>query len=86
MAEQATIGATRPSAAQRRYLERGLKQPGGKLPLFDHNGQRIKDQTIKSCLSHGWCEPWHRNPIKPDWLVCKLTEEGRAVLGKRAVC
>ena len=71
----------RPSKAQRRYLERGLGQAGGKLPLFDENGQRVKDQTIKACVNHGWCETWYRNPIKPDWLVCKLTDRGRRVLG-----
>lgn len=72
----------KPSSAQRRYLERGLTEPGGKLPLFDREGQRIKDQTIRSCLAKGWCEPWYRNPIKPDWLVCKLTEAGRVAVGK----
>ncbi len=68
------------SAAQRRYLERGLSEPGGKLPLFDKNGQRIKDQTIKACIKNGWAEHWYRNPIKPDWLVCKLTRSGRSAL------
>ncbi len=66
----------KPSLAQMRYLERGLSQPGGKLPLFDHDGQRIKAQTIRACMDHGWCEPWYANPIKPDWLVCKLTPSG----------
>ncbi|NVJ69527.1 MAG: hypothetical protein HWE08_04190 [Alphaproteobacteria bacterium] len=80
--EQNVNSKGKPSNAQRRYLERGLDQPGGKLPLFDGDGQRIKDQTIKSCLSKGWCEPWYRNPIKPDWLVCKLTAEGRSVLSR----
>ncbi|RME66705.1 MAG: hypothetical protein D6782_03830 [Alphaproteobacteria bacterium] len=70
----------RPSAAQRRYLMLGLDQPGGKLPLFDRNGQRIHARTIQSCLEHGWCEPWFRNPVKPDWLVCRLTASGRRVL------
>ncbi len=68
------------TAAQRRYLERGLEQPGGKLPLFDKQGQRFKDQTIKSCIKNGWAESWYRNPIKPDWLVCKLTATGRKIL------
>ncbi|WP_417461884.1 hypothetical protein [Kordiimonas sp.] len=77
-----TTGAIKPSAAQKRYLERGLNEPGGKLPLFDRQGQRINDQTVRSCLSNGWCEPWRRNPIKPDWLVCKLTPAGRKVLGE----
>ena len=67
----------RPTAAQRRYLARGLKQPGGKLPLFDEDGQQISRQTIRACIRRGWAEPWFDNPIKPDWLVCKLTEAGR---------
>lgn len=70
----------RPTGAQRRYLSLGLDQPGGKLPLFDKNGQRIHARTIESCLAHGWCEPWFRNPVKPDWLVCRLTDLGRAAL------
>jgi len=68
------------SSVQKRYLQRGLSEPGGKLPLFDKQGQRIKDQTIKACIKNGWCEPWYNNPVKPDWLVCKLTERGIAVL------
>ncbi|MBM3534508.1 MAG: hypothetical protein FJX60_15890 [Alphaproteobacteria bacterium] len=60
------------------WLTRGLDQPGGKLPLFDVDGQRINPRTIKACIDQGWAEPWFDNPIKPDWLVCKLTEAGRA--------
>ena len=66
-----------PTSGQRNWLVRGLDQPGGKLPLFDRNGQRVSPRTIKSCLDHGWAEPWFSNPLKPDWLVCKLTEAGR---------
>ena len=88
MADTTTVQTSAPAvkltAAQKRYLERGLREPGGKLPLFDRDGQRIKEQTIRACLSHGWCEPWHRNPIKPDWLVCRLTDAGRTALGNRA--
>ncbi len=71
---------TRPSDAQLRYLRMGLEQAGGKLPLFDENGQEIKPATIKSCIEKGWAEPWFNNPIKPDWLVCKLTDAGRKLL------
>ncbi len=78
--EQPRTKRSAPSAAQRRYLERGLAEPGGKLPLFDKHGQRIKDQTIRSCIKNGWAKRWYRNPIKPDWLVCKLTASGRDVL------
>jgi hypothetical protein len=59
------------------YLRRGLLQPGGKLPLFDLDGQAIARQVVRSCLKHGWAEPWFANPLKPDWLVCKLTAAGR---------
>jgi hypothetical protein len=59
----------RPSEAQRRYLERGLTEPGGKLPLFDRQGREIPHKTIETCIAHGWAAPWFANPIKPDWLV-----------------
>lgn len=68
------------SAAQRRYLRRGLEQPGGKLPLFDDDGREIDARTIRACIKAGWAEPWFANALKPDWLVCKLTEAGRAAL------
>jgi len=73
----------KPSQAQRDWLSRGLSQPGGKLPLFNRDGQRINDRTIKSCIRQGWAEPWFENPIKADWLVCKLTETGRRMLGDK---
>jgi hypothetical protein len=71
----------RPTEAQRRYLERGLKQAGGKLPLFDREGREVPRRTVESCLAHGWAAPWTNNPIKPDWLVCRLTDAGYRVLG-----
>ena len=75
----------RPTAVQRNWLSRGIEQPGGKLPLFDERGQRISPRTIQSCIEQGWAEPWFANPLKPDWLVCKLTGRGRnAVAGSAA--
>ncbi|NQW09310.1 MAG: hypothetical protein HQ481_05425 [Alphaproteobacteria bacterium] len=65
--------------AQREWLARGLGQPGGKLPLFDRNGQRVNTRTVRACMDRGWAEPWFDNPLKPDWLVCKLTSTGRDV-------
>ncbi|MDR3515430.1 MAG: hypothetical protein P4M00_06420 [Azospirillaceae bacterium] len=65
--------------AQRHWLRRGLDQPGGKLPLFDEEGQRIDERLIRQCLTAGWAEPWFANPLKPDWLVCRLTVQGREV-------
>ena len=66
-----------PSLPELFYLRRGLAQPGGKLPLFDLDGQTIAPQVVRSCLKRGWAEPWFHNPLKPEWLVCKLTEAGR---------
>ena len=59
------------------YLRRGLTQPGGKLPLFDLDGQAVAVAVVRRCLERGWAEPWFNNPLKPDWLVCKLAPTGR---------
>src|SRR5438067_5417906 len=52
----------RPSEAQRRYLERGLTQAGGKLPLFDRDGREVARKTIESCVAHGWATPLGAQP------------------------
>jgi hypothetical protein len=75
--EITSSGKARPNAAQRSYLARGLTQPGGKLPLFDENGQHVHPALVRACIAHGWAETWFGNPLKPDWLICRLTEEGR---------
>ena len=54
-------------------------------PLFDEEGQRVAKRTVDACLRQGWAEPWFANPMKPDWLVCKLTEQGRKALGLPAI-
>ena len=72
----------RPTGAQIKWLQRGLTQVGGKLPLFDEDGQKVSARTVNSCLKQGWVVPWFNNPIKPDWLVCKLTETGREIINR----
>ncbi|MBP2315878.1 hypothetical protein [Azospirillum soli] len=85
MAAPRRTGSRRPpSGPQAAWLRRGLDQPGGKLPLFDTDGQRVKKQTIESCIKAGWAERWFHNPLKPDWLVCRLTEAGRDALLARS--
>ena len=71
------VSDAQPSLPELFYLRRGLSQPGGKLPLFDLDGQAIAPEVVQACLDRGWAEPWFNNPLKPDWLVCKLTEAGR---------
>jgi hypothetical protein len=69
-----------PTLPELLYLRRGLGQPGGKLPLFDLDGQDVDAAIVRRCLERGWAEPWFNNPLKPDWLVCKLTEAGRQLV------
>jgi hypothetical protein len=73
------LEADLPSLPELLYLRRGLSQPGGKLPLFDLDGQAVDAAIVRRCLARGWAEPWFSNPLKPDWLVCKLTVTGRQV-------
>ena len=70
------------SPAQRKWLERGLTQPGGKLPLFDGDGRKVSPQVVKKCIEAGWAEPWFANRLKPEWMVCRLTADGRAALAE----
>ncbi len=72
-----TLEVDLPTLPQLLYLRRGLTQAGGKLPLFDLDGQAVDAAIVRRCLDRGWAEPWFSNPLKPDWLVCKLTESGR---------
>src|SRR5262249_37802917 len=73
--------SARPTEPQRRYLERGLTEPGGKLPLFDHDGRQAPSKTVEACGAHGSADRWSATPIKPDWLVCRLTPAGYRALG-----
>jgi hypothetical protein len=68
-----------PTASAREWLARGVGQPGGKLPLFDDEGQTVSATLVHDCIAKGWVEPWFTNPLKPDWIVCKLTPAGRNV-------
>jgi len=70
---------TRISAQEQSYLRMGLNQPGGKLPLFDSGGQEINSRTILACVEKGYAQKWFANPLKPEWLVCRLTNLGRDV-------
>ncbi len=80
MTAKSDSAAARPTASQRAWLARGLDQPGGKLPLFDVQGKQVSPRTVRACIDQGWAEPWFANPLKPDWLVCKLTALGRKLV------
>lgn len=80
MAKKAKSKDTKATEQQLVWLRRGCTQPAGKLPLFDDKGRKVSERTVKSCIEHGWAEPWFANPLKPDWLICKLTDAGRQLV------
>ena len=59
---------------------RGMRQAGGKLPLFDEDGQLIRSTVIEGCVQKGLAERWFANPLTPNWHVCRLTEHGRSAI------
>lgn len=79
-ASRFTQAPARPTTAESAYLRGGLSQPGRKLPLFDRSGQPVPSKVIQACIARGWAERWFRNPLAPDWLVCRLTDKGEAAL------
>ena len=50
---------SKPSPAQLAWLKRGLEQPGGKLPLFDRDGQRVDPRTVQTGLQTDRQRPAH---------------------------
>ena len=74
-----------PSEDQRRWLQNGLRQPGGKLPLYDDKGQRIAEDLVTACIAAGWAEPWVKNPVATVSRICRLTGNGKSALTQEGV-
>ena len=66
-----------------RFLRNGLRAPGGKLPLFDEEGQRIDRGLVQYCVDSGFAETWFVNDLRPDLPVYRITTKGCAALGCR---
>ncbi len=60
----------------------GLKQPGGKLLLFDEEDEPIDPTIVRRCLDQQWVEPWQVGDQKPHsvFLACRLTPLGRRLI------
>ena len=65
-----------PSLTQRRYLQKGMRNDRGKLPLFDRYGQRYCVRTVEACLAAGWVKPTYKKTFLKDMDILELTDEG----------
>ena len=65
------------TTAQKAYLETGINNKDGRLSLFDAFGNHFPPRTVEACLKKGFTEKWFANPMKPDWTVFRITNEGR---------
>ena len=45
-----------PALSELLYLRRGLAQAGGKLPLFDLDGQDVDAAIVRRCVDRGWAD------------------------------
>jgi hypothetical protein len=62
------------------WLKTGVNNPEGRLSLFDGGGQRIDGKIQRFAIQSELAEGWFANPMRPDWMVCRLTERGRRLL------
>ena len=65
------------------WLSGGLGRADGRLALFDRFGEPVDPKMVRRCVQAGLAEPWFANPMRPSWMVCRLSDQGRAVATKR---
>jgi len=65
------------------WLKTGVNNADGRLALFDGSGQRIEAHIQRVAIAQGWAEGWFANPMRPDWMVCRLTQSGAQALAAR---
>ena len=67
----------KPTPSQRPLVATRARSGGRQAAAFRRVRPQVSERTVKSCIDKGWAEPWFANPLKPAWLVCKLTKAGR---------
>jgi hypothetical protein len=80
--EQSRKSARVSDREMREWLSGGLKRPESRLALFDQFGEPIDRALVRKAISSGYAEPWFANPMRPEWMVCRLTARGRAALAR----
>lgn len=66
------------------WLQGGFDRTDGRLAIFDTFGEPVNKAVIKSAISSGLAEPWFSSPMRPQWMVCRLTPKGRAAVSRSA--
>ena len=66
------------------WLQGGLDREDGRLAIFDMFGEPVNKAVIKSAIATGLAEPWFSSPMRPQWMVCRLTTKGRDAVSRSA--
>ena len=64
------------------WLQGGLNRSDGRLALFDRFGEPVDKAVIKTAIKQGLAEPWFSSPMRPQWMVCRITPKGRESLSR----
>ena len=71
-------------ADMRGWLQGGEAREDGRLALFDQFGEPIDRKVVKTAIASGFAEPWFASPMRPQWIVCRLTSKGQDFLSRPA--
>ena len=81
---RAGISARETDLKLQNWLRGGLERPDGRLAIFDTFGEPVDKAVVKSAISLGLAEPWFSSPMRPQWMVCRLTAKGRVEASRSA--
>ncbi len=82
--DRAGFSARETELELRDWLRGGLNREDGRLAMFDTFGEPVRKIIIKTAIAEGLAEPWFSSPMRPQWMVCRLTSKGRDVLRRSA--
>ena len=82
--DRAGLTARETEIELRNWLRGGLDRADGRLAIFDTFGEPVDKGVIKSAIAAGLAEPWFSSPMRPQWMVCRLTPKGRDALNRSA--
>jgi len=78
--DRARLSARETEIELRNWLEAGSQRTDGRLAMFDQFGEPVSKGVIKTAIASGLAEPWFSSPMRPQWMVCRITQKGREAL------